>query len=64
MGLLSGIGSTPFFAPIALKTLIAKEPLEENDRLLASIKLDKDDYHLLKYYNMLVVNRPASLFLQ
>lgn len=64
VGLLSGIGSTPFFAPIALKTLISKEPLEENDRLLASIKLDKDDYHLLKYYNMLVVNRPASLFLQ
>ena len=64
VGLLSGIGSTPFFAPIALKTLISKEPLEENDRLLSSIKLDKDDYHLLRYYNMLVVNRPASLFLQ
>ena len=64
VGLLSGIGSTPFFAPIALKTLISKEPLEENDRLLTSIKLDKDDYHLLRYYNMLVVNRPASLFLQ
>ena len=31
---------------------------------LPSIKLDKDDYHLLRYYNMLVVNRPASLFLQ
>ena len=27
-------------------------------------QLDKDDYHLLKFYNMLVVNRPASLFLQ
>ena len=31
---------------------------------VTSIKLDKDDYHLLRYYNMLVVNRPASLFLQ
>ena len=39
------------FAPIALKTLISKEPLEENDRLLASIKLDKDDYHLLSRRN-------------
>lgn len=63
IGLLSGIGSTPFFAPIALKTLISKEPLEENDALLKSIKLDKDDYHLLRYYNMMVVNRPANLFL-
>ena len=63
IGLLSGIGSTPFFAPIALKTLISKEPLEENDKLLNSIKLDKDDYHLLRYYNMMVVNRPATVFL-
>ena len=64
IGLLSGIGSTPFFAPIALKTLISKEPLEENERLMNTVKLDKDDYHLLKYYNMLVVNRPAALFLE
>lgn len=63
IGLLSGIGSTPFFAPIALKTLISKEPLEENDKLLNTIKLDKDDYHLLRHYNMMVVNRPASVLL-
>jgi len=60
VGLVSGIGSTPFFAPIALKALISKVPLDENDLLLGSIKLDKDDYHLLRYYNMLVVNRPAN----
>ena len=64
IGLVSGIGSTPFFAPIALKALISKEPLEEGDRLLNTVKLDKDDYHLLRYYNMMVINRPASLFLQ
>ena len=64
VGLLSGIGSTPFFAPIALKALISKEPLEEGDRLLSTVKLDKDDYHLLRYYNMMVVNRPAPLSLQ
>lgn len=64
IGLLSGIGSSPFFAPIALKALISKEPLDENDKLLATIKLDKDDYHLLRYYNMMVINRPASLFLE
>ena len=64
IGLLSGIGSTPFFAPIALKAVISNEPLEENDRLLSTVKLDKDDYHLLRYYNMMVINRPASLFLQ
>jgi len=40
------------------------ERREENDRLLGTIKLDKDDYHLLRYYNMMVVNRPAALSLQ
>ena len=64
VGLVSGIGSSPFFAPIALKALISKEPLEEGDRLLNTVKLDKDDYHLLRYYNMMVVNRPAPLSLQ
>ncbi len=54
--------AAPFFAPVALKVLISKELLEENDRLLDTVKLDKDDYHLLKYYNMMVINRPASLF--
>ena len=62
IGLLSGIGSSPFFAPIALKTLISKEPLDENDKLLSTIKLDKDDYHLLRHYHMMVVNRPAAAF--
>lgn len=49
---------------MALKVLISKDLLEENDRLLDTVKLDKDDYHLLKYYNMMVINRPASLFLE
>lgn len=64
MGLLSGIGSSPFFAPIAIKTLISKQPLEETDYLINAIKLDKDEYHLLKFYNMMVINRPTTLFLQ
>ena len=62
VGMLSGIGSSPFFAPVALKVLISKDLLEENDRLLDTVKLDKDDYHLLKYYNMMVINRPAPCF--
>ena len=44
--------------------ILSKEPLDENDRLLNSIKLDNDDYHLVIYYNMMVVNRPAALFLE
>lgn len=63
VGLVSGIGSSPFFAPIAVKALVAKEPLEENDRLLSEIKLSRDDFHLLRYYNMMVINRPVDSLL-
>ena len=38
--------------------------LEGLGKLLNTIKLDKDDYHLLKYYNMMVINRPPYLSLQ
>ena len=47
-----------------VRRIISKDLLEENDRLLDTVKLDKDDYHLLKYYNLMVINRPASLFLE
>lgn len=62
IGILSSVGSTPFFAPSALKVLISNKPLEESDRLLATVKLNKDDYHLLRYYNMMVINRPPACF--
>ncbi|MBQ9393769.1 MAG: helix-turn-helix transcriptional regulator [Oscillospiraceae bacterium] len=63
VGMLSGIGSTPFFAPIAIKALIAKEPLEENDALQQIIRLQERDLALVKQYNMRVINRPSSLSL-
>ena len=54
----------PLLRPRGPEGADLKELLEENDRLLDTVKLDKDDYHLLKYYNMMVINRPASLFLE
>lgn len=63
VGLMTGIGSSPFFAPIAIKTLISKEILEENDDFINVLKLDKEDYHMIKCYNMMVVNCHRSLFL-
>ena len=63
IGIVSGIGSNPFFAPISIKALISKEILMENEALMSVIKLDKEDYRLFKYYNMMVINRPNSLFL-
>lgn len=63
IGLMSGIGSNPFFAPIAIKTLISKEILEENEHLISVLKLDKEDHYMIKHYNMMVINRQNSLFM-
>ena len=64
IGMLSGLGSNPFFAPISIKTLISKVLLEENEDFMNVLKLSKEDYHMVKYYNMMVINRPNSFFLE
>lgn len=64
VGIISGLGSNPFFAPISIKTLISKEILDEDDDFMNVIKLHKEDIRMFKYYNMMVINRPNSLFLK
>ena len=61
MGVMSGIGSAPFFAPASVKILIAKAPMSEDNKLTQSIKLGKDDLQLLRNCNMMVINRPMHI---
>lgn len=63
MGIVSGIGSNPFFAPISIKALISDKILEESDAFMNILKLTKEDFHLFKSCNMMVINRSGSLFL-
>lgn len=63
VGMLSGIGSNPFFAPIGIKTLVATEPLEENEAFMNVLALSREEHKTFRYYNMMVINRPNSLFL-
>ena len=63
VGILSGIASSPFFAPIGLKILISKHQLSEDAAFKSAIELNKEDSRNFKYYNMMVINRPSSLFL-
>jgi len=64
VGLLSGLASTPFFGPMALKVLASKEILDENEDLLNVIKLQPLEHQILENLNMLFINRPNSLFLK
>ena len=48
----------------AKEIALAHAKVKVADAKFTKVKLDKDDYHLLKYYNMMVINRPASLFLE
>jgi transcriptional regulator with XRE-family HTH domain len=63
VGIVSGLGTLPFFAPISIKAMISKEILEENDRFMEVIKLSKEDLRQARHYNMMVINRQSSLFL-
>lgn len=63
VGIMSGIASNPFFAPMGMKILISKNQLNEDAALEAAVELSKEDYKSFKTYNMMVINRPNSLFL-
>ncbi|MEG0919250.1 MAG: helix-turn-helix transcriptional regulator [Anaerovoracaceae bacterium] len=65
VGIMSGISSSPFFAPISVKVVISKDMLDEDDPSFRDlIHLGKDDVKMLKASNMLVINRPPSMSLK
>lgn len=53
-GLWNGLSSRPMM-PVAMKMLLAKQPLKEDETLLKMVKISKEDIRLLKLYNMLPV---------
>jgi hypothetical protein len=53
-GLACGISSRPLM-PIAVKMLISKEPLKEDQCLIDQLTISKDDIRLMKLYNMLAI---------
>lgn len=63
VGIMSGIASSPFFAPMGIKILVSKNQLAEDEAFKSVIEMGKEDTKNLKNYNMMVINRPSSLFL-
>lgn len=63
VGIQSGIASSPFFAPIAMKVIVSKKQIREDSMLLNILELNKEDSRNLRYYNMMVINRPNSVTL-
>ena len=53
-GLFNGFSSRPMM-PIAIKMLLSKTRLKEDEELVRLLKVSKDDIRLLKLYNMLSV---------
>lgn len=52
--LMSGVSFRPFM-PIACKMLLSKVPLEEDKALIEKLKISKEDYRLMKIFNMFSV---------
>lgn len=53
-GLFNGFSSRPMM-PIAVKMLLSKTRLKEDDKLLQQLRISKEDIRLLKLYNMMCV---------
>ena len=53
-GLFNGFSSRPMM-PIAIKMLLSKNRLKEDEELIRQLKVSKDDIRLLKLYNMMSV---------
>lgn len=53
-GLFNGFSSRPMM-PIAIKMLFSKTKLTEDDALMQSLKVSREDVRLLKLYNMFTV---------
>ena len=53
-GLFNGFSSRPMM-PIATKILISKKKLKEDEELIHTLKISKEDIRLLKLYNMMSV---------
>lgn len=64
IGIMSGIATKQFFAPLAYKVIVSRAPLEENDAFRRVIEINKEDVHNFKHYNMMLVNQPGSLYLK
>ena len=53
-GLWNGVSSRPLM-PVALKMLFSKKALKEDKELVQLLKISKEDYQNLKYYNFFCV---------
>lgn len=53
-GLFNGFSSRPMM-PIAVKMLLSKQPLKEDENLEKALKVSREDIRLLKLYNMFSV---------
>lgn len=53
-GLFTGFSSRPMM-PVALKILLSKQPLKEEESLVKKLKVSREDVRNLKHYNMLSV---------
>ncbi len=60
VGLISAVGSSPFFAPVGIKAIFSNVPLQEDSTLYDYLIFSKEELKSSRHYNMMVVNRPTG----
>lgn len=60
-GMMSAIGSFPFFSPVAFKALFSSKQLKENQELMNTLILSKEEHRENRELNMMITKRPGPL---
>lgn len=55
IGLLTGIGNPPIFSPVAIKTIVSRYILEENEIFNKVVNISKEELKQYKQFNMMIV---------
>ena len=55
VGLLAGIGDPPYFSPVAIKIVVSKYILKEDDVFNKVVMINKNELKQYKQHNMMLV---------
>lgn len=55
VGIMTGIGNPPFFAPLSIKVVVSRYVLEEDEAFESIINISKEEVKKYRQYNMMII---------
>lgn len=55
VGIMTGIGNPPFFAPLSIKVVVSRYVLEEDEAFERIVNISKEELKKYRQYNMMII---------